>query len=495
MCIHSHRSRYLEKHKGDQEKIAKYLEKHGKGNGTEKKKVKGKVNAIYTGDYKGNNKHGEGKMEWFLNEVNRWEESRYDDGVQVEIVKFGTDIPDGRTKYKWQSFLLNDLPHRCIPNGDTYDGDWKGGQMCGTGLMVYANGDTYDGMWENNLPHGTGVSTSAEKKGTWIVARWEEGVEALRIKKGTKMDETPNIDELVWMEKVQVVGQKIQYGPEVLGPGLDWERRYDVGVEERRCLILCSLPGGDDGIMDEGEKDEIGEWDERHTIFCHSGLDASSWDEKEQMISLECCDMTFNRRKTDPQMGVVAVVTAEGERHGFSTIMVDDDMGLKQMELLCKQLDSAVARNRDLDSVGFVKGARFAVVAFPAEETALCDALTHAAEDDLAKAFEGEKKVSICVTWSKEGLVKDSWWLKWVNMVRDAYKDGQQIVVFNRRNWTGRKEPRDVFISPDTSVDWPGRAVELAKGRPIKQHDVGTQRQVSTTPRNPHHNSIRGDNL
>ena len=235
---------YVEKEKEDKETRAKSVEKHG---GKEKK---GKVNAMYAGEYKGNNKHGEGRFEFFNSAVNRWEVSRYKDGVQVEIVKFGTDIADGRTKYKWPLFLLNDLPHRCIPNGDTYDGEWKGGQMSGTGAMVYDNGDTYDGMWENNVPHGTGVSTSAEKKGTWIVARWEKGVEVLRIKKGTKMDEMPNIEELVWMEKVQQSGltadakQKIQYGPEILGPGLGWEGRHDVGVEERRCVILCSIPGG-----------------------------------------------------------------------------------------------------------------------------------------------------------------------------------------------------------------------------------------------------------
>ena len=231
--------------------------------------------------------------------------------------------------------------------------------------------------------------------------------------------------------------------------------------------------------MDEGEKDEIGEWDERHTLFCHSGPDASSFNEDAQAISLESCDLTLNRRKTDSQMGVVTVVTEKGESHAFSTMMVDDDMGLKQMEMLCEQLQAAIERNRDLDSPGVVKGARFAVVAFPAEESRLCDSLIYAAADDLAQAFEGELKVSICVTWSKEGLVKDNWWMKWVNMVRDAYQDGQQIVVFNRRNWTQRKEPRDVFISPDTSVDWPGRAVELGKGRPLKQHDVATQRQVA----------------
>jgi hypothetical protein len=178
-------------------------------------------------------------------------------------------------------------------------------------------------------------------------------------------------------------------------------------------------------------------------------------------------------------MGVVAVVTSQGKSHSFSTMMVDDEMGMRQMETLCEQLQAAIERNRDLDSARVVKGARFAVVAFPVEETALSDNLIYGAPDELERAFEGERAVSICVTWSKEGLVKDNWWMKWVNMVREAYLGGQQIVVFNRRNWVNRKELRDVFVSPATNVDWPGRSVELTKGRPIKLHDVATQRQVA----------------
>jgi hypothetical protein len=455
-------------------------QKHGSGEHTyvEKGADDKKLQAKYVGEYSKNAKHGNGRFEYLNAEVNRWEESEYVDGKQLRIVRFGTDIADGRTKYKWPSFIAG-VVHRCIPNGDTYDGDWKGGQMCGRGTMDYDNGDRYEGMWLNNLPHGTGLFIAAADKGSWSVASWESGQMLKEVKKGTKLDATPNIDELCWLDKVQAQELKIIHGPEILGCGDDWESRSEVEGADRKCVIIASQPGGQDGIMDEGEKDEIGEWDERHTIFQHAVADASAFDRELQAVQLEACTFELSRRRGDPKMGVLSIVTSDGEQHEYSSMMEDEDMALKQMETFQDELQAAIERNRDLDSARVVKGARFAVVAFPMEETTLCDHVIYAKPEELANAFEGADKVSICVSWSKEGLYRDAWWERWVKWVREAYSDGQTIVCFDRRRWTERTEPKDVFIAPDTNVDWPGRAIELVKGRPIYRHDVASQRQAA----------------
>jgi hypothetical protein len=47
-----------------------------------------------------------------------------------------------------------------FPSGseyDKYDGDWKGDDMNGKGIMIYSNGDKYEGKWEWGNREGKGI--------------------------------------------------------------------------------------------------------------------------------------------------------------------------------------------------------------------------------------------------------------------------------------------------------------------------------------------------
>ncbi len=39
-----------------------------------------------------------------------------------------------------------------------YEGEWKGGDQSGKGMMTYANGVKYDGQWKSNKQEGKGTS-------------------------------------------------------------------------------------------------------------------------------------------------------------------------------------------------------------------------------------------------------------------------------------------------------------------------------------------------
>ena len=42
-------------------------------------------------------------------------------------------------------------------NGDSYDGEWSGGNKNGRGIYNFANGDSYEGYIENEKRSGRGI--------------------------------------------------------------------------------------------------------------------------------------------------------------------------------------------------------------------------------------------------------------------------------------------------------------------------------------------------
>ena len=57
-----------------------------------------------------------------------------------------------------------------MPDGFTYSGDWKAGEIDGQGVATYANGDVYEGTFVKGKRQGEGTiryATGEERSGTW----------------------------------------------------------------------------------------------------------------------------------------------------------------------------------------------------------------------------------------------------------------------------------------------------------------------------------------
>ena len=279
------------------------------------------------------------------------------------------------------------------------------------------------------------------------------------------------MNDLLWINQLLGAGYKIQNGPEILGPARAWgEGRADVDELERLCAAIVAAPQAD-----KTDKDCA-----RHKLLVRSGRDNAKLREDEQVTSLERCTVDVGKQ-SDGRCGVLVVTSLENvELAAFSSLVEDDDMAMTQMRRMRDELLAAVARNRMLDAQPhrYVPGARYAVVALPEEEMH-SDHLIYAPASDQARLFDGEERASNIVVWSKEGMTKDEWWDNWVRDVKRAYSDGQTLIVFDRRQWESRKEPKTVFVGPEVNQAWPGRSVTLTKGDPIKRFDTMQARQVA----------------
>ena len=81
--------------------------------------------AVYEGEWKGNARHGKGKMTW--------------------------------------------------RDGASYEGEWQKNQACGKGTFSYANGDVYTGSWERNKANGFGEFWTAD--GSKYESQWEDDLQ------------------------------------------------------------------------------------------------------------------------------------------------------------------------------------------------------------------------------------------------------------------------------------------------------------------------------
>lgn len=73
----------------------------------------------------------------------------------------------------------SDLWHECkgklgLPNGDEYQGAFKGGKKDGKGVLRRKNGDVYIGNWKQDKPHGAGLEYS-ENNQNRREGYWEDG--------------------------------------------------------------------------------------------------------------------------------------------------------------------------------------------------------------------------------------------------------------------------------------------------------------------------------
>lgn len=84
----------------------------------------------YQGEFKENQKHGNGVYVW-------------ENGDRYEG-EFADDRPNGKGKWSFAS-------------GDTYEGEVKAGVIVGKGTSTTKSGDTFDGSFVNGKPQGTGV--------------------------------------------------------------------------------------------------------------------------------------------------------------------------------------------------------------------------------------------------------------------------------------------------------------------------------------------------
>ena len=142
---------------------------HGKG----VKKIsspKSKSYSISKGFWIEASQNGEGRHAYFKdkNFTNRLHE--YKGGFKDNNRHgFGTLIKyEKNKKYKYVGNWKKDKEHGIgkafLPNGDTYEGDFKNGSITGNGIFKWTNGESYEGKFKDGYKHGLGVMTYKSKK-------------------------------------------------------------------------------------------------------------------------------------------------------------------------------------------------------------------------------------------------------------------------------------------------------------------------------------------
>ena len=81
--------------------------------------------------------------------------------VHANYCQWG-DCQNGRGLYKWNE-------------GDSYEGQWKNGDMHGEGIYKYSDGNSYEGQFVNNDFHGFGVFRFATGDSIRIEGEWLDG--------------------------------------------------------------------------------------------------------------------------------------------------------------------------------------------------------------------------------------------------------------------------------------------------------------------------------
>ncbi|OQR94269.1 phosphatidylinositol-4-phosphate 5-kinase [Achlya hypogyna] len=140
----------------------------------------------YDGDWKLSLRHGKGKETWrrgavtaFSYEGDFYRGQPHGYGIErkpqaVYAGDFARGVKEGTGRMVWA-------------NGDSYDGQWRDGRLCGLGKLVtragvasrlhrfvrHADGSSYDGHWVHGLRHGRGKAVSKDEVYDGL---WKEGL-------------------------------------------------------------------------------------------------------------------------------------------------------------------------------------------------------------------------------------------------------------------------------------------------------------------------------
>lgn len=110
---------------------------------------------VYSGTWKADEKHGEGRMEWRTVH-------------QVYVGEWQSSQPHGKGNYYWLKPQDNCNEHVIVSvKRNYYSGDWQAGKRHGSGLFVYADGSYYLGEWDTNKKHGTGSFVYVDGRPTY----------------------------------------------------------------------------------------------------------------------------------------------------------------------------------------------------------------------------------------------------------------------------------------------------------------------------------------
>lgn len=128
-------------------------------------------NGEYTGEFKGNLRHGQGTYTWTSG---KYTGDKY-------VGEWENGIKSGQGIYTWANgdeyngnWINNDqngFGTYTWNDGSTYAGQWENGIKSGHGERTWANGDKYAGEWENDRKNGQGTYTWADGNiytGEWV---------------------------------------------------------------------------------------------------------------------------------------------------------------------------------------------------------------------------------------------------------------------------------------------------------------------------------------
>jgi Ca2+-binding EF-hand superfamily protein len=138
-------------------------------------------------------------------------------------------------------------------------------------------------------------------------------------------------------------------------------------------------------------------------------------------------------------------------------------------------VSSGVHENASLDKLTLGKiapEAKQAVASFPGEERGLWTLLLRAPPAYCERAF-GEETVSLCPVYS----YANDWWAAWRDNIRKAISLGQKLLVYTRRDFANRYEPKDRDGGP--YAHWPGKILPAVKqGDPINPYGASQLREI-----------------
>lgn len=114
----------------------------------------GDVNAVYKGEHKRGQRHGEGELEWTNGDVYKGS-FRNNRMEGTGTLTFGGNR-GGEYVGEWFRNQMHGEGTRRYPNGDVFVGQYKKGSREGEGRFYFASGDLYWGEFRKNLMHGPG---------------------------------------------------------------------------------------------------------------------------------------------------------------------------------------------------------------------------------------------------------------------------------------------------------------------------------------------------
>jgi hypothetical protein len=164
------------------------------------------------------------------------------------------------------------------------------------------------------------------------------------------------------------------------------------------------------------------------------------------------------------------VGTGRYQDHG--TYKIKDN---KRLHAALKQARTKNALQDAKTGGNIVDGANWAIVSFPGEEHALWGMIVYAPDEAVARTFDA-KGVSLGCVWTDEP--GDAWWRMWTRNCIDAYKAGQTLLVYSRRDWATRVESFNLSVPGEKNLSWPGQPINFKKGAPIDKYGVAQGRET-----------------